>query len=83
MSFIGKPRVAGMTVADLVPTRRRFGLVNYVRRDVEEENRKRKWYMFPAVGKFHVAPGGEGRVRDGFIWREVVRSVERGVEKGR
>lgn len=77
MSFIGKPRVSGLTVGDLVPTRQRFGLVNYLRGDVREENARRKWYMFRAVGKFNVTPGGERRVGGGFVWGEVETVVER------
>jgi hypothetical protein len=75
MSFIGKPRVSTLTVGDLVPTRQRFGLVNYLRADVEEENKRRKWYMFRPVGKFHVAPGGDRRLQTGFVWREVEKQI--------
>jgi hypothetical protein len=75
MSFIGKPRVSTMTLRDLVPARQRFGLVNYVRGDVEEENRRRKWYMFRAVERFHVIPGGDRRLQAGFVWGEVERQV--------
>lgn len=83
MSFIGKPRVSSLTVGSLVPARQRFGLVNYLRGDVEEENRRRKWYMFRAVERFHVTPGSDGRVQGGFVWGEVERQVaESGAGKG-
>ncbi|KAH8905971.1 hypothetical protein BR93DRAFT_979115 [Coniochaeta sp. PMI_546] len=78
MSFIGKPRVSVLTVGDLVPARQRFGLVNYLRGDVKEENARRKWYMFRAVGKFNVTPGGEKRVNGGFVWEEVERQIAEG-----
>lgn len=77
MSFIGKPRVSSLTVGDLVPTRQRFGLVNFQRTDGEAENVRRKWYMFRAVQKFHVPPGGEKRVPNGFVWEEIVRRMGR------
>ncbi|OIW24092.1 hypothetical protein CONLIGDRAFT_624444 [Coniochaeta ligniaria NRRL 30616] len=75
MSFIGKPRVSSLTVGDLVPVRQRLGLVNYLRGDVEEENARRKWYMFRAVGKFNVTPGGGKRVNSGFVWGVVEGQV--------
>lgn len=78
VSLIGKPRVSALTVGDLVPARQRFGLVNYVRADVEAENRRRKWYMFRAVARFNVTPGGDRRVRSGFVWREIERQVAEG-----
>ena len=77
MSVIGKPRVSALTVGDLVPVRRRFGLVNYLRGDVEAENARRRWYMFRAVGQFNVTPGGERRVGSGFVWEEIERVVEK------
>lgn len=83
MSFIGKPRVSILTAADLVPTRQRFGLVNYLRGDVKEENARRKWYMFRAVGKFNVTPGGEKKVNSGFLWEELERQIleKRGLQE--
>lgn len=78
LSFIGKPRVSRVTVGDLVPVRQRFGLVNYLRKNVEAENAKRRWWMFPAVGKFNVTPGGEKTVKNGSIWTKVAESIAQG-----
>lgn len=58
-----------------MPTRQRFGLVNYLRADVEAENARRKWYMFRAVGRFNVTPGGDRRVQTGFVWAEIERQI--------
>lgn len=56
MSAIGKPRYSTMTAGDFVPARRRFGLVNYTRRDAATaaENASRRWYELRAVRQFHV-----------------------------
>ena len=67
-----------MTVGDLVPLKKKLGLVNYVRGDVKAENERRKWYMFRAVGEFNIAPAGKGgdrRLGAGFVWPEVERVV--------
>ncbi|KAG5927748.1 hypothetical protein E4U42_001835 [Claviceps africana] len=82
MSLIAKPRYSSVAVGDLRVVRgRRFGLVNYVR-DTKAENATRKWYMYRAVGGFHVQ---EGRVEgkrygrkakvDGWIWDAVREKV--------
>ena len=65
MSAIAKPRYSALAAADLVPMRRRFGLVNYVRgRDaLEVENARRRWYMFRAVGRFYVQERAQGAPR--------------------
>ena len=66
MSFIAKPRSTTIPAGDLIPTSRRFGIVNYVRRDgtaLEEERQRRKWYMFKPVTNFYVQEGRPGEVR--------------------
>ncbi|KFH44430.1 hypothetical protein ACRE_047940 [Hapsidospora chrysogenum ATCC 11550] len=66
MSFIAKPRSTTIPAGDLIPTSRRFGIVNYVRRDgtaLEEERLRRKWYMFKPVTNFYVQEGRPGEVR--------------------
>lgn len=66
MSFIAKPRTTTIHAGDLVPAHRRFGIVNYVRRDgssLEEERQRRKWYMFRPVTNFYVQEGRPGQVR--------------------
>jgi hypothetical protein len=66
MSFIAKPRSTTIPAGDLIPTNRRFGIVNYVRRDgtaLEGERQRRKWYMFKPVTNFYVQEGRPGEVR--------------------
>jgi hypothetical protein len=53
MSAIGKPRYSNLKAGDLVPTRKRFGIINY-ERDTAAENATRRWYNFRAVGNFYV-----------------------------
>lgn len=78
LSFIGKPRVSRLSIRELEPKRGSLGLVNYVRRGegLRKENERRKWWMFRAVGKFNITPGGEGRVKGGFVWPEVERAIK-------
>ncbi|KAI1378822.1 hypothetical protein F4677DRAFT_380866 [Hypoxylon crocopeplum] len=52
MSFIAKPRVSRVRVADLYPARRRTGIVNLAR-DTAADNAARKWYMYRAVSDFN------------------------------
>ncbi|KAJ0126460.1 Uncharacterized protein HZ326_30435, partial [Fusarium oxysporum f. sp. albedinis] len=84
MSAISKPRYSSMHAGDLSPVRRRLGLINYVR-DTKEENVKRKWYMFRAVGKFYVQDKRpQTRVRyqkktdkvDGWIWDVIKERID-------
>lgn len=74
MSAIGKPRYSIMQAADLVPARRRLGVVNYVR-DTQAENAQRKWYNFRAVGQFFIRDQSTRKARyekknlvEGWIW---------------
>lgn len=72
MNFIGKPRVSAVRLADLVPKRERWGMVNYVR-EARERDRKRPWWMGHAVRAFGVH-GGRG-VREGEgVW-EILRET--------
>ncbi|KAF5973715.1 hypothetical protein FBULB1_8138 [Fusarium bulbicola] len=84
MSAISKPRYSSMHAGDLSPVRRRLGLINYVR-DTKEENARRKWYMFRAVGKFYVQDKRpQTRVRyqkkadkvDGWIWDVIKERID-------
>lgn len=66
MSFIAKPRTTTIQAGDLVPANRRFGIINYIRREgpaLEEERKRRKWYMFRPVTSFYVQQGRPGQVR--------------------
>ncbi|KAI0505791.1 hypothetical protein F5B22DRAFT_491597 [Xylaria bambusicola] len=65
MSFIAKPRTSVVRISDLVPVNKRFGLVN-IARDTAADNAARKWYMFRAVGNFHV-PSQNNSER--WLWR--------------
>lgn len=89
MSAISKPRYSNLPAGDLIPTSRRFGLINYIR-DTTKENENRKWYMFRAVGKFYVQPKKEQRkVRyekkkdkvDGWIWDTIKERLDKKAEK--
>ncbi|CAH0014994.1 unnamed protein product [Clonostachys rhizophaga] len=65
MSFIAKPRQSTMAAGDLLPAKRRFGLINYIRRpdSAAQENANRKWYMWRAVDKFYIQEGRPGQPR--------------------
>lgn len=91
MSVVAKPRYSSLAVRDLRPSQgTRLGLVNYVR-DARAENLARKWYMYRAVGGFHVQEGlGKGQGKryekkgnnnkckvDGWIWDAVKDEVRR------
>ncbi|KAM0299929.1 hypothetical protein ACHAPM_007161 [Fusarium culmorum] len=84
MSAISKPRYSSIQAGDLSPVRRRLGLINYVR-DTKEENAKRSWYMFRAVGKFYIQDKKpQARVRyqkktdkvDGWIWDSIKERID-------
>ncbi|KAK3362629.1 hypothetical protein B0T25DRAFT_524831 [Lasiosphaeria hispida] len=80
MSLIGKPRTSSTTVADLRPSNKRFGMVNY-ERDTKVLNKVRKWWRFRAVGKFNVQKGNEGNVKMGWVWKEISKSIAMKAEK--
>lgn len=90
MSIIGKPRYSSVVAGDLFPARRRFGVVNYTR-DTAAENAARKWYMFRAVGNFHIQDGtgaasapakaatgpGKKSLVEGWIWDAIRGKIQR------
>lgn len=78
-SIIGKPRISSMTVGDLKPTNKRFGMVNY-ERDTAQPNKERKWYHFRAIGNFNVQHGNEGNLKNGWVWPEVAKTIARRAE---
>ena len=66
MSFISRPRITTIQAGNLVPTKQRFGLVNYVRREgaeLDEARKQRKWYMFRPVTSFYAQQGRPGQPR--------------------
>jgi hypothetical protein len=74
MSAIGKPRYSILKAADLIPARRRLGVVNYIR-DTQAENAERQWYNFRAVGQFYIREQSAPKARyekknlvEGWIW---------------
>lgn len=75
MNFIGKPRVARVKVADLVPVKKRFGLANFGR-DTEKANEKRKWWMGKAVRLFGVH-NTKSNVKEGQVWENVKAAIEK------
>lgn len=73
MNFIGKPRISLIRAADLRPVRERFGLVNY-RRDNNDLDSKRPWWMGKAVRQFGVHGGTHLKDGNG-IWENVNRGL--------
>lgn len=67
MSLIAKPRHTVMPLGELVPRRRRFGLINHVRdqpaASVAVDAAKRKWYHWKPVTQFYVQEGRPGQPR--------------------
>ncbi|KAK5663761.1 hypothetical protein OQA88_4192 [Cercophora sp. LCS_1] len=80
MSLIGKPRNNTMTVGDLRPTNKRFGMVNYTR-DVTAINKERKWWHFRAVRDFNIQEKNEGTIKNGWVWKELDACIKRRSEK--
>lgn len=76
LSFIGKPRVSSVTLGELRPVRRRFGLVNYSR-DTAAINAKRKWWRFRAVREFNIQTGNDARTKAGWVWRDFAGALEK------
>ena len=75
LSLIAKPRVSYFEAKDLLPAQGRFGVVNFAR-DTMGDNMRRKWYMYRAVGQFSLQGGNRG-VKEGWVWEELKRRVER------
>ncbi|CAM1504665.1 Fc.00g022560.m01.CDS01 [Cosmosporella sp. VM-42] len=91
MSFIAKPRYSNLKAGDLIPARKRFGIINYVR-DTTAENARRRWYNYRAVGKFYVQDKGEVRraryekkkkdMVDGWIWDAIKEKLGKKAQSG-
>lgn len=73
-SMIGKPRVSTMKLGDLRPTKKRLGMVNF-ERDTVIANKERKWYHFRAIGNFNVQRGNEGKLKNGWVWPEIAKTI--------
>lgn len=90
MSAIGKPRYSNLKAGDLIPTRKRFGIINY-ERDTAAENATRRWYNFRAVGNFYVQemqPMRKVRYEkkedkvDAWIWDAIKEKIQRKAQAG-
>lgn len=92
MSLIAKPRRTAFPLRELEPSRRRFGLVNYVRdqpaASVVEDAARRKWYHWRPVKQFYVQEARPVRkVRyeepkknavQGWLWEHIRERLEKG-----
>ncbi|KAK0753856.1 hypothetical protein B0T18DRAFT_434432 [Schizothecium vesticola] len=82
LSFFGTPRVTTLTVADLRPVRERWGMVNFVRDNAAAARKARKWWHLPVVDKFNMQEGNEGRVKAGWVWKELEGGIRRRAAQG-
>ncbi len=71
--------MSATTLGALRPTHRRFGLVN-LERDTTAEDARRRWWQFRAVRGFHIQEGMEGKLKTGWIWKEMAASAGGGEE---
>ena len=79
MSALGKRRVSAVRIAELYPTRERFGLANYAR-DTTEINSKRAWWMGKVVRTFGIHPT-TSKVPEGDIWNYVAAAIAKNALK--
>ncbi|KAG9258269.1 uncharacterized protein F5Z01DRAFT_670917 [Emericellopsis atlantica] len=66
VGVIATPRTFIIPAGDLLPTRRRMGIVNYVRRsspELEQEIKQKKWYQFRPATHFYIQQGRPGQPR--------------------
>ncbi|KAK0631951.1 hypothetical protein B0T14DRAFT_490401 [Immersiella caudata] len=75
-SFIGKPRVSTITMGELKPCKKRWGMVNF-ERDTATANEERKWYHWRAIGKFNIQEGNEGKTKNGWVWPEIAKTTQK------
>lgn len=76
MSFIAKPRVSRVALADLRPASRRFGIANLAR-DTAADNARRRWYMFRAVGAFNTQLESNTVKRIPWVWESVMAAIKK------
>ncbi|KAI1496114.1 hypothetical protein F5X99DRAFT_86142 [Biscogniauxia marginata] len=74
INLMAKPRLSRVNTSDLMPVKRRLGIVNLAR-DTKAENAARKWYMPRAVGNFSVQTNSMPRVP--WVWEKTSKTVER------
>lgn len=63
-----------MTIGDLRVCKKRLGMVNY-ERDTELLDKTRKWWRFRAVREFNIQEGNEGKVKTGWVWKELAERI--------
>jgi hypothetical protein len=66
VGVIATPRTSVIPAGDLLPARRRMGIVNYVRRpspELEQEIKQKKWYQFRPPTHFYIQQGRPGQPR--------------------
>lgn len=74
MSYIAKPRLSIVRLGDLSPTKKRLGIVNYTR-DTTAENKRRKWYMFPAVADFSIQESSNTMPKVPWVWSKIADRI--------
>lgn len=74
MSYIAKPRLSMVKLEDLQPTHKRLGIVNYCR-ETAAENKRRKWYMFPAVANFSIQESSNTMPKVPWVWGMITRRI--------
>ncbi|KXJ89599.1 hypothetical protein Micbo1qcDRAFT_165718 [Microdochium bolleyi] len=74
MSYIAKPRLSIVKLEDLQPVRKRLGIVNYSR-DTAAENKRRKWYMFPAVANFSIQESSNTMPKVPWVWGKLAGRI--------
>jgi hypothetical protein len=67
-------------VADLHPVRSRFGITNYSR-GAKDEEMKRPWWAARPIKQFAIL-AGRGRSREGGVWEDVAKSINRSYKRG-
>jgi hypothetical protein len=77
MNFIGKPKVFRMKVTELQSQRRRFGMVNLVRRAEKEATQKKKAWYLPMPPTLFGVHGGRTKIMGGEVWGNVRRGIEK------
>ena len=74
MSYIAKPRLSIVRLGELSPTKKRLGIVNYTR-DTTADNKRRKWYMFPAVADFSIQESSNTMPKVPWVWSKIANRI--------
>ncbi|KAL8417816.1 hypothetical protein RB594_001445 [Gaeumannomyces avenae] len=76
ISLIGKPRVTRVSVASMVPTSQRFGLVNYVVRPPPAAPARSSLNRGPPT-KFSIQHNSQRDAREAWVWDSVAAAIAR------